>query len=333
MAIRIKGANPRSYTTEKILEAACRKRLKDSVLGIPLQIITLYWNPLKKNYHQTKTKGDFDDVFITRMSAGGLELEYRNPGSLEWLKDGLTGEFTAAIAVTPRNINLLASHYYDKLWTIGDPVIEEKVKAMADEIDEENKNKPHSFTKIVRKLDPETKIYVNVEQVIHSNMYEYHKQRRDTQFKSHSETASYMQPMAMQPERLNIESDKILTREKNLSEREKAIAQREIDLGIVNPNGAVISTETKLNEEPTGIGFTEGELSEMHFTKLRTLAFESFGIKDAKKLTKKQILAKIDVIQKNSSNTKEEDLITSSEENETDIDSDVTVGVEDLVVS
>ena len=306
MAIRIIGANPRTITAAMILEAAKTKRIKDSATGTPLQIVMLYWNNQKKTYHESKTKGDWDDVFITRSGSGGLVLEYRHPGSLEWLKDPIAGDYSASCAITERNMFLLASHYYDRLWTIGDPVIDAKAKAMADKIDEDNKKIPTVFTKIYKRINPKNGQYESIEEKVEGNMYQYHKYRREMNFKSHSEYDS-IAIASTTPTPISNAMDDLLIREKNLREREAAIEERERNLGIVQPANAV--PNLPLTQDP---GFSAEELTAMRIQDLRKFAKDKFKI-DALKLSKAAIIEEIQKIQINPPDTPAEEMVSPAE--------------------
>ncbi len=307
MAIRVIGANPRTITAEMILEAATKKRLKDAKTGTPLQITYLDWNMRKNTYHQAKTKGDWDDVFITRTGSGQLELEYRHPGSLEWIKDPIAGDFSAVVAVTERNVFLLASHYYDRQWTVRDPVLNAKIKTMADKIDEDNKKIPMKFLKIFKTVNPKTGQYETVEKEVQGNMYEFHVHRREQNFKAHSEQES-LAMVSTNPAPISDAMDALTEKERNLAEREALVRQREIDLGIVE--GAKATTKTPL--VPAEPGYTEPELSGMRIQDLRKLAREKFGL-DAFKKSKSEIISDIQKIQINSAGTPPDEMVSAAE--------------------
>ena len=274
---------------------AIDKRIKDAKYGIPLQIINLDWNPGKRNYHQSSTKGDWDDVFIRRKPQGGLEVEYRNPGALEWIKDGLSGEYSALCAVTEKNLFLLASHYYDGLWTIRDPFIEKQVKEKADEIDEANKKISYRFVKISKKINPETGMYETHEEIVNGTMYDFHVMRRTAHFEDHNEKLS-VSPMGVN-ERSNIDMERaeIARKKKELEERERSIKEREksagISIDVIDKNRPVPEVT---GEAP---GYQQAELVNMHFSKLRKLGKDEFGITDAFKMKKNDLVSKIMNIQ------------------------------------
>lgn len=182
MAIRVKNANKR-ITGEMCINACMGM---EDPYGNPFEIITLDWTPRMKNAHQSKTKG-FEDTFITRKHEGGLIIEYRQPGSAEWIKDMLTGRFSAQVARTPHNMKVLAHNYYDNLWTIRQPHIRDEVKKVADIIDDEAKKIIVDITttrpETVR--DPLTgkESIQQVDKIVgQQSLYEYHKKRRDSRY-------------------------------------------------------------------------------------------------------------------------------------------------------
>jgi len=224
MGIRIKGAS-RRYTSEIILERAVG--IRDEKYHRPLELIHLQWTPYKKNYHQAKTKG-FEDTFITRDQAKGIIIEHRLPGSAEWLKDGLTGAYIATIARTDWNMRILASMYYDKLWTIKESHIEMIVKQAADAIDEENKTIPYTYEEKKRVLSPDGKSHLWVYEKVTKTMYDFHKARREMQFQVQDEaiTSAPVNPnfhsMQLQEKEAQIERKRM-----ELEEREALLKQRE----------------------------------------------------------------------------------------------------------
>lgn len=299
MAVRIVGANPNNYTAERILQVAMDRHLKDKDRGIPLRIIYLDWNKRKKQYHQATTKGGWDDVFITRLpNGGGLALEYKNPGALEWIKDDLTGEHSAMCAVTDNNLFLLASHYYDQLWTIRDFEIDKKVKEKADGIDENNKLLPHTFIKTTKRVNKKTGVHESYEETVESNMYEFHKHRREGHFQQHNEKLSIAPMNNAQVANINNEKADLAKKRKELDERESVLLEKEKNAGVV-PD--VIPPEEQLKEiEDEDIDavpvYSEEDLNAMHFSKLRRLAVDKFGI-DAFKMKKAPIMEAIQQIQ------------------------------------
>jgi hypothetical protein len=311
MSIRVIGANPRRYPAEVVLQAAITRRIKDAELGLPLEIIFLDWNSRKKNYHQAKTKGNWHNVFITRLPGGGLEVEYRNPGSLEWLKDGLTGTFSAMVARTPINIELLASMHYDNLWTIRDLGVRAEIKKLADDIDEANKKVKFNYKRVAKVFDEETGQYVNKEEPVAGTMYSFHKERREAQF-SGKYQAEMTAPMGVfnEQQQLNKEKVDIEQSKRQLQEREERVSQKEKDLGVVvdvipTQNISEIPTPEHTDEELIAIG-------KNNFGKFRKLAKEKYGIVDAFKMKFPQIMEAIKKTQRMNIDDGESSLIDGS---------------------
>lgn len=286
MSIRVIGANPRRFPAEVVLQAAINRRISDVAgedyvpLGIPLEIIYLDWNPTKKCYHQTKTKGDFHNTFITRLQGGGLLVQYKSPGSLEWLKDGLTGVFSAMAARTPKNLRLLASMFYDGLWTVRDKTVRAEIKMMADEIDEENKKIPFTYKKVVKKFDDASGNYINEEIEVEASMYDFHKERREAHLKSKyaAETIAplgvFNEQMGMQQEREAIDRQR-----KELDDRTDRITEKEKMLKIVVD--VIPNAPPSAAEGPPVPEYTGEELDNMkkeNFGTFRKFARDKFGI-------------------------------------------------------
>jgi len=313
MSIRVIGANHRKYPAEMVLQAAVNRRIKDvpgenyKALGIPLEIIYLDWNPGKKCAHQTKTKGDFHNTFITRKSGGGLQVQYKNPGCLEWLKDGLTGTLSAMVSRTPNNMRLLASMFYDNLWTVRDPGVRGEIKKAADLIDEENKKVPYNYKKIVKEFDEAAGAYFNKEVDVKGTMYGFHKERREGHLKDRY-AGEMTAPLGgfLEKQGLNREKEAIENEKRNLEEREQRIFQKEKDLQIV----VDVIPDQEFAGTPTP-EYSEQELIDMkkqNFGKLRKLARDKFGVVDAFKMHFEEIR---DAIMKKQNETAEEEIITS----------------------
>jgi hypothetical protein len=139
-----------------------------------------------KNAHQAKTKG-FEDTFITRQHGGGLTIEYRQPGNAEWIRDMLTGRFSAQVARTPHNMKVLAHNYYDGLWAVRQPHIRSEVEKMANAIDEEAKKVMIDIVmtspETVRDAVTGRESIQQVDKVVgQQTLYEYHKKRRESRF-------------------------------------------------------------------------------------------------------------------------------------------------------
>lgn len=111
---------------------------KDQAVGIideygnPFRLIKLRWNLTQKHKMSDygKTRGFEDAVLNKDSKTGGIKITYRRPGSIMWERLNGIGAFMGEVPETPTNMNLLASHYGDKLWTIIDRDIDEIVKKM-----------------------------------------------------------------------------------------------------------------------------------------------------------------------------------------------------------
>lgn len=104
--------------------------------GNPFRIIRLRWNTnkLHLNAEYTKTRGFEDAVIGSDGRTGNIKITYRQNGSIMWERPaGGIGPFNGELAQTPFNMDKLAAHYGDKLWTILDADINEQVKAMYEE--------------------------------------------------------------------------------------------------------------------------------------------------------------------------------------------------------
>lgn len=285
MSVRIKGAKSAAYPAPVVLQRAIDLRLRDKKYRIPLQLVYLDWNPDRKNYHQSKTKGDFEDLFIIRKQKG-LEVEYRSPGCLEWLQDGLSGQFSAMCPITEKNMLMLASLYYEGMFTIRDRSIDDAVKKAADAIEEQNKKIPYTFIRVKRELDTKTGFYVNVEETVEATVYDFHLYRR----KLNSAGAMDQNKLPS----LGVKSGNALLREqdveserRSLKERERIIREKEKELGITTNVLPTKSAEVPAPE------FTEESLRAMHMGKLRKTARDHFGITDAFAKNKDQIIPEI----------------------------------------
>jgi hypothetical protein len=306
--IRVKNANKR-YTSEIVVAAALG--MLDKVYGIPLELITLRWTRRKRNYHQAKTKG-FEDVFITRPVSGGrIEVEYRQPGSAEWLKSGLTGEFTAQVAKTPWNMGVLCGMYYDKLWTIVDDVANEEVKKLADDLDNHMKTvKVHKWGMVAEATTDAagnaTKVMVN-KVVGEETLYDYHKRRREAQFKTvhGDELAGYTETGA------------------DADQMRMEMARREMELkNAAQKLTAERLTFKKIQEEYFRKGgksaaqsYSEEALRKMNYKKLQGLAKNEFNIADAFTMRKEPLVEMIMELQERKrpadvDTPKEEEVVT-----------------------
>lgn len=130
MSIIVYGAS-RRYPSEDIIKHAIG--VEDD-RGNPFQLITLDWNPKKKNAHQAKTKG-FEDAIIT-FEENGISITYRLPGTAQWFINDFSRRLYAQIPYTKHNMSVLGSHYDEGLWTIREQrfrdaaqVIWERIKA------------------------------------------------------------------------------------------------------------------------------------------------------------------------------------------------------------
>jgi hypothetical protein len=102
--------------------------------GNPFTIIELRYNKsrLRAQTDYSKTKGDIEDTIITANTRdGGVEIRYRQNGSIMWEQKDNIGPYTGKLARTPRNVAFLAEHYGDRLWQIRAPIsVENEVKAL-----------------------------------------------------------------------------------------------------------------------------------------------------------------------------------------------------------
>ena len=128
MAIYAKGAT-RNRPTELIIKAAMDSRIQDSD-GNPFEIITLTSTVARAE--GTSTIG-FQDTFVV-VEGNSLTIEHRGEGRLQWMNPEFGGMPKAQIAKTKRNMDMLAGHYFDGLWTIDDRMIDAEAKAEADKM-------------------------------------------------------------------------------------------------------------------------------------------------------------------------------------------------------
>ena len=288
MSIRIKGAN-RRYTSEIILERAIG--MVDEKYHTPLEIIHLEWTPYKRNYHQTKTKG-FEDTFLTRLQGKGIVIEHRVPGSAEWLKDGLTGRYVSMLARTEHNMYVLASMYYDKLWTIKEAHIDMIVKKKADEIDEANRQTPYTYEERQRILSDDGKSYKMVTTEVTKTMYDFHKARREAHFKtSQDEILSAPINPTYNEQSLKEEHAQMEKKRMSLEEREARVEQRENNNFplVEDPKQPVLETKPALKLVRDG----EKELNALPIGELRKKAKAEYGVEKTFTMKKSEIVSRI----------------------------------------
>ena len=288
MAIRVKNPN-RKYTSEMIVNACIGT--EDSY-GNPFEVITLDWSLKLRNAHQAKTKGA-EDTFITRKPEGGIQIEYREPGNVEWLKDGLTGRYYGQLARTPSNMKFLAANFYDDLWRIRDAHIREEAKAMADAIDEAAKKVVMDVTRTVPKkiensLTGAVTTQMVDEKVGEETLYDFHKRRREAHFKAPGAVASHgVQANDFEAEMNLIQSQKasLFKMQKEVDAKLKEIMDRNNQVNKLRKktaDGGVLLTQ-----------YEEGFLRELKpFQKLRSLAKE-MGIEVTLKMKKEEIVQAI----------------------------------------
>jgi len=286
MAIRVKGAN-RKFTSEEILKRCIG--MKDKY-GNPFEIINLDWNPAKFCGHATKTKGDFDDVMLIRTKRG-TAITYRTPGSLEFLKDGFTGFYSAMVARTDKNLYILGSMYYDKLWTIREPHIDKIVKVIADKIDEGNKLVEQTHTVVVYEEQPNG-TQKRVEKRVKETLYEVHKRRREGHFKGPRGAGDISRPLEMnlhQEQMTDKKEAELNVKIMDIEKREALLKDREAALSIPAP------IEDNINE-PVNDLYTREDLLSKKFipvSKLKKLAKDEFGIDNAHSLHRDVVVDKI----------------------------------------
>ena len=120
--------------------------------GNPFRIIKLRWNnnKLHKNTDYAKTRGFEDAILSKDQRTGDIKVSYRRNGSITWQRPaGGVGPYIGEVAVTPYNLEKLASMYGDKLFSIIDQDIdaivrakyEQKVKGMSEHTLQFNKNR------------------------------------------------------------------------------------------------------------------------------------------------------------------------------------------------
>lgn len=270
MGIRVKGAN--RVITGEIIANAARGRIDK--YGNPFELIDLLYSPRKKIAHRAKTKG-FEDTFIVRnANSGKITIEYRIPGSAEWLKDPIGGEFKARVARTKHNLRVLASMYYDKLWTIAQPHINEIVKKAANVIEEENKQTPCNLPGWEGKT-----------------WYDYHKLRRNGHFLGSGRLNISRQGSEKVIENRETEKDAELARKlMDIEQREAIVAAKENELRGENVDLPPVQDPAPTIPPPESRGLSLEELKLMEFPKLRKLAKDEFGVDNAYKLKKLQLL-------------------------------------------
>ena len=242
--IVVMGATPpgKKFPVEAIVERAIGMT---DPYGNSFAIIVLKWTPYKRTTHRAKTAG-FEEAVLNRTD-DGIVITYRD-GAAEWLKDGYVGGYTTMIPYTKRNIEMLASHHYDRLWTISSiktdgtynlVEIQKKVKKMADEFDQRNK--------AVQALDKEGK-------PTGETQYEFDKKRREAHFRGRTGD-DIRRPVkgTIQELEMKGEKDEIKRQKADLKRREEQLKRKEVQAGVVEDDmfGNVIHTKESL-ENCTG---------------------------------------------------------------------------------
>jgi len=141
--IIVKNAT-RAHPSEEWMEVA---RGEIDEYGEPFQLIELQWlnTPLHRMTEYAKTRGFEDTIITANTKTGGVKINYRENGSVMWLRKKGIGPFTGLLAKTPKNMRRLASHFEDRLWKIMDPVIASEVKALWDSLKEKMTEKDLQF--------------------------------------------------------------------------------------------------------------------------------------------------------------------------------------------
>jgi len=276
MAIRVKGA-PRNMEDIDVIEAA------EGVVdpnGNMFKVIYLDWknSRVHRNAHNTKTSG-FEDTLITLKSGGGVGIQYQLPGNIRWLKHKITGRITGMVAKTPYNMKMLAATYKDDMWVIRDKEIRDKVKEMADALDESLKKEHHVL------LDKDGFPKVDFEGVpIVESKYEFEKKRREVLKSGRAKPDTF--PAFQEASESGVlgrteeEQLEFLQRLEERKKKAKALKLEAIRKGKYTGN------------------YTRENLAMMNINVLRKLARDKFGVENAfshgeDKVSKKAIIKTI----------------------------------------
>lgn len=307
MTIRCIGTN-KSITEAMILEASVGS-ICDTYKE-PLELIHLEWSPLKKGRHYGKTKG-FEDTFIKRLRTGGLQIYHRKPGSAMWLRDQLSGKYTATLARTDHNMRMLASMYYDKLWTIREKHIDALVKAEADKIDAELAQNKVSFYIDEPVLNEKGHIvdFKQVEKV--QSELEFHKERREGHFQNRSTSVRQSSIKSMRVEEAHkAEKDEIAKQKAEIEREKQRLADKEARL---NEAKALLSqTIAPVETASLSTEYTREQLETLNpISKLRSIAKEFKTDKTVATMTKTALIDEILECQKRVIEEEETEVVSS----------------------
>jgi len=216
------------------------ERIKQLALGMedqygnPFEIIHLKWIQKRRNTEYSKTRG-FEDTIIAMNPTGDLEISYRRPGSIQWVRPDGIGPYTAEVAKTPYNMRKLATMYGDQIWTINEKNVNAEVKAI--------------YEKIVE------------------NMPMAEKQFNEHRIKSMNSTA-YGNPLAMPKRKDNDElleqKREVAIKEMELKEREAIIKEREEKI--------ILDSVVKIRKGEAAIKYEEASLVDMEPEQLMQIA-------------------------------------------------------------
>jgi len=300
----------KNITEEMILDAAVGEI--DDTYKKPLELIHLRWTNLKKVAHYSKTKG-FEDTFVDRKAAGGVKVWHRQPGSAMWLKDRLTGKYGATLAKTEHNMNVLASMYYDKLWTIQEAHIDAEVKKMADAIDRElAKNKVVYF--IDKPVRDENGNVVDFKPERHEESeLEFHQKRRKGHFETVKIKEQQSSVMSMRViTDIEKTSDELKLKQAEIAKKEAKIAEKEAKLEQARVLLSQNADEVEMKEELPP-DYTMEQLEQLSpISKLRSIARKEFACeKEVTKMTKAELIDEILNLQAETPEETEPEVITA----------------------
>lgn len=263
MGIRISGTN-RVLTGEKILEYAIGTL---DPYGEPFELITLIWTPRKKMFHRGKSKGFEDCVIRRNPESRQIIIKYRS-GSAEWLKDPVGGAFVARIPRTEHNLSVLASNYYDNLWTIKDSHIRSLVKEMADAIDEACKKIPCPY-------------------LVGGTWYDFNKAKRENHFKdSRKMNISLRGAEKVAENQMVLEEAKLERRRMEIERKEALLKEREE--ALLKKSVSVPTVKKDVLPEPSI--YTGEDLKKMNTMTLKKKAKDEFGIMNSFSIKKEDLI-------------------------------------------
>jgi len=184
--------------------------------GNPFRIIRLRWNntPMHRMAEYVKMRGFEDAVIGKNPRTGDISITYRKNGSITWMRNNGIGSFFGEVAQTPKNMNMLASHYGDRLFTIVDADIEAIVKKMHEE-------RRKSASKEVNDFNDKRA------RMLHTNSHEY-----DPNEKGAPELPLDVEKMSIaEQNRINaITKQELDQREAKLNKKEQAITEQSLSL-------------------------------------------------------------------------------------------------------